>query len=371
MTIRIRDCARADPSTLAYAETLVIPAAVGRYDVSRPVEHRPASCAQSCGDGRPVHRGRRARHVTAALVDTAAWRTVDGQPAPDAAAQRRHRRRDRRHAGDRRRATRRRSAASTLGVAMPGPFDYDTGIGRFHDVGKFDALNGVDVGAALRPRRPGLPPAIAFVNDAAAFAIGEWIGRRRRAGPSGSSASRSAPASARRSWTTADRSISAAGRAAARVRAPAAHRRPAARGRGRTGAPSSRPTGRRPRLPPDRPAWRPTARSRRSRAAGDEAASTERHRPRHRRAGRGAAPPGWPASAPRSLSSAAASTASWDSSSPRCATVFSAPSRLRRGPPRRGGSSSVRATRRGSTLAGGRLARDEPAPPTCPSSRSA
>jgi predicted NBD/HSP70 family sugar kinase len=114
-------------------------------------------------------------HVTAALADTFRWRTVKGtrQRTPlrsggtaaeivatfVSAVQ---------PLGDIR--------ASILGVSMPGPFDYDTGIGRFRGVGKFEALNGVDVGSALRAALPMPPTGIAFVNDASAFAIGEWIG---------------------------------------------------------------------------------------------------------------------------------------------------------------------------------------------------
>lgn len=64
---------------------------------------------------------------------------------------------------------------SVLSVAMPGPFDYERGIGRFHDVGKFDALDGIDVGAGLLPRLPTRPSRIAFLNDAAAFGLGEWV----------------------------------------------------------------------------------------------------------------------------------------------------------------------------------------------------
>lgn len=57
------------------------------------------------------------------------------------------------------------------GVAIPGPFDYQQGIGRFERVAKFEALNGVDVGAALRT---GLPAAaVRFLNDADAFGVGE------------------------------------------------------------------------------------------------------------------------------------------------------------------------------------------------------
>jgi len=73
------------------------------------------------------------------------------------------------------------AAATTLnvpsgaqwGVAMPGPFDYAAGIGRFHDVGKFDSLNGVDVGAELSRRLPA--PRLRFLNDADAFGIGEYV----------------------------------------------------------------------------------------------------------------------------------------------------------------------------------------------------
>ena len=114
-------------------------------------------------------------HVTAAFVDTVRWQTVDGT------RQRTPLRSDGsaaeivatlasaiRPLGD--------LSASILGVSMPGPFDYDTGIGRFHDVGKFDALNGVDVGSALCTALPTPPAGIVFLNDASAFAIGEWIG---------------------------------------------------------------------------------------------------------------------------------------------------------------------------------------------------
>ncbi|GAA1672757.1 ROK family protein [Fodinicola feengrottensis] len=66
------------------------------------------------------------------------------------------------------------TAGAVWGAAVPGPFDYDTGIGRFHGVGKFTALNGVDVGAELLARITPAPNAIRFLNDAAAFGLGEW-----------------------------------------------------------------------------------------------------------------------------------------------------------------------------------------------------
>ncbi len=60
------------------------------------------------------------------------------------------------------------------GVAMPDPFDYRRGIALFDGVGKFDSLRGVDVGAELAERLPGRPQHISFLNDADAFALGEW-----------------------------------------------------------------------------------------------------------------------------------------------------------------------------------------------------
>ncbi len=76
---------------------------------------------------------------------------------------------------------------ATLGVAIPGPFDYARGIGRFEGVAKFESLTGLDVGAALRAGLDGMVERIAFLNDADAFVLGEWAwgaaaGHRRVAG---------------------------------------------------------------------------------------------------------------------------------------------------------------------------------------------
>lgn len=73
------------------------------------------------------------------------------------------------------------------GVAVPGPFDYTRGVALFKGVGKFDALYGMDVRAALLRglrRRPG---DVVFLNDAHAFLTGEWStgavrGHRRAVG---------------------------------------------------------------------------------------------------------------------------------------------------------------------------------------------
>lgn len=72
------------------------------------------------------------------------------------------------------------AAAVAWRLAVPGPFDLEGGIGRYRDVGKFDALDGVDVRAGLETRIAG--GALRFVNDADAYGIGEWaFGAGRRA----------------------------------------------------------------------------------------------------------------------------------------------------------------------------------------------
>lgn len=65
------------------------------------------------------------------------------------------------------------------GVAMPDPFDYVSGVGRFHGVGKYEALDGVDVRSPLERDLP-RPASITFVNDADAFALGEAHGGAAR-----------------------------------------------------------------------------------------------------------------------------------------------------------------------------------------------
>jgi glucokinase len=60
------------------------------------------------------------------------------------------------------------------GVATPGPFDYARGISLIRGVAKLDALHGVDLRAALGGGLALPPHAIAFLNDADAFLIGEW-----------------------------------------------------------------------------------------------------------------------------------------------------------------------------------------------------
>jgi glucokinase len=107
-------------------------------------------------------------HVTAALVDPATWQVrqatryhVDADAPAEAVLERFWR------AGNALRAPR----GAVWGVAMPDPFDYRTGVALFEGVGKYSALRGVDVGAALRDRLHGT---FRFLNDADAFLLGEW-----------------------------------------------------------------------------------------------------------------------------------------------------------------------------------------------------
>lgn len=65
-----------------------------------------------------------------------------------------------------------------IGFGMPGPFEYENGIGRFEMVDKYESLNGVDVASKLKDLL-GLDEStpMRFMNDASAFAVGEaWLG---------------------------------------------------------------------------------------------------------------------------------------------------------------------------------------------------
>lgn len=66
-----------------------------------------------------------------------------------------------------------------VSLAMPGPFDYDKGFSLITGVRKFDSLFGMNVGASMFPRLRKINE-IRFVNDAAAYALGEcWWGEAR------------------------------------------------------------------------------------------------------------------------------------------------------------------------------------------------
>ena len=68
------------------------------------------------------------------------------------------------------------ASVAGIGIAMPGPFDYPRGISLIRGLAKFDALYGMDVGAALRGRLDlGAEKPIVFGNDCNAFVLGEWL----------------------------------------------------------------------------------------------------------------------------------------------------------------------------------------------------
>ncbi len=60
-----------------------------------------------------------------------------------------------------------------IGIAMPGPFDYENGISLIKDQDKFKALYGVNVKYELAKILNVLPSSIRFNNDAASFMQGE------------------------------------------------------------------------------------------------------------------------------------------------------------------------------------------------------
>jgi glucokinase len=106
-------------------------------------------------------------HVTAAVVSSAAWTVnvverskLESQKAAEVIVEQLAA------------AARKLPLASGLAVALPGPFDYVAGIAWYRGVNKFDALYGQDLGESLRSAL-GLER-VTFMNDAEAFAVGEW-----------------------------------------------------------------------------------------------------------------------------------------------------------------------------------------------------
>lgn len=67
-----------------------------------------------------------------------------------------------------------------LGLAVPGPFDYEHGICTIEGVGKLEALRGADLRHELAAQLELEPGRIRFLNDAEAFTRGEaWLGAAR------------------------------------------------------------------------------------------------------------------------------------------------------------------------------------------------
>lgn len=68
-----------------------------------------------------------------------------------------------------------------VGMAFPGPFDYDRGISIIEGVNKFEGIFGLDVAQSMASRLRGEGiTGIRFVNDASAFALGECMGGAAR-----------------------------------------------------------------------------------------------------------------------------------------------------------------------------------------------
>jgi len=62
---------------------------------------------------------------------------------------------------------------ASMGVAVPGPFDYERGVSEMTH--KLDGLHGVDLRSELHAASAlSDPTAIRFLNDAEAFLLGEW-----------------------------------------------------------------------------------------------------------------------------------------------------------------------------------------------------
>jgi glucokinase len=63
------------------------------------------------------------------------------------------------------------AAIHHIGIGMPGPFEYETGVSKLEH--KFAALYGINVGQALQAYLDTQAP-IYFGNDASLFGLGEW-----------------------------------------------------------------------------------------------------------------------------------------------------------------------------------------------------
>lgn len=69
-----------------------------------------------------------------------------------------------------------RSHPVKIGIAMPGPFDYEEGISYMRGQNKFDSLYGRSVRNLLADRLAIVPENISFLNDAACYLKGEVFG---------------------------------------------------------------------------------------------------------------------------------------------------------------------------------------------------
>lgn len=63
---------------------------------------------------------------------------------------------------------------SGIGMAFPGPFDYENGISLMKDINKYDAIYGINLKTVIQERLGKAIP-IAFKNDADLFTLGEAL----------------------------------------------------------------------------------------------------------------------------------------------------------------------------------------------------
>ena len=61
----------------------------------------------------------------------------------------------------------------SIGLAMPGPFDYSNGISKIMGLDKYESLYGLNIREGLRDRLTQKDLPISFGNDAACFGLGE------------------------------------------------------------------------------------------------------------------------------------------------------------------------------------------------------
>ncbi|MCH5596470.1 ROK family protein [Niabella ginsengisoli] len=66
-------------------------------------------------------------------------------------------------------------AVTRIGIAMPGPFDYENGISLIKDNNKYEALYGINIKTLLSEALSIAPEQITFSNDAACFLKGEIV----------------------------------------------------------------------------------------------------------------------------------------------------------------------------------------------------
>ncbi|MFZ4860810.1 ROK family protein [Sphingobacterium sp. Mn56C] len=68
---------------------------------------------------------------------------------------------------------------SNIGIAMPGPFDYEQGISLMQGQNKYDALYKMNTSKALQENLSNAQLNIRYINDAAAYLQGEVFGQQR------------------------------------------------------------------------------------------------------------------------------------------------------------------------------------------------